>query len=565
MIASIWKYCKNWRFKLVFLLGLTVLDACLAAVSISMVMPITSALLNNSDTQSLFFLKYIENYISFNPTNLFVILGCILLVKFITSFLRSILSINYTENMRQQWQQQINQKYMGLPYKYFAQDRQGEIIDTLVNQANIASNFIYSIIIYISNVIIVIAVVTLLFLVNWKWILSILVFGCVAWFVLVKTYFRFAKKLGKKSVELSQNLNMVFVETLQNIKDIKISNTKDFYVEKTSSLIDENTNNRKKIKIFHALPALSKDFIFAAIVFGLILVLPDDISEIENALPQISVFIIAFSQLLTKLSLISSLRFKVTSKFQSFVHTMTVIHEFKAPAENLTAGMHADKIGDYIRFEDVNFSYDDKTPILRNINLQINKGDMIAIYGPSGSGKTTMMDVLMRLYEPSSGKILTEYGNIADFSLQSWRSLIGYVPQDPVIYHGTIRENITLDHLSASDGDIMDACRVAMIDDFINELPDGLDSMLQEGGKNLSGGQKKRLALARVILPKCPLIILDETTNAIEEKAEQDILKNLKAYKDRIILVISHRTTTQNFVDRCFEVKNKTIKEIKIT
>lgn len=88
--------------------------------------------------------------------------------------------------------------------------------------------------------------------------------------------------------------------------------------------------------------------------------------------------------------------------------------------------------------------------------------------------------------------------------------------------------------------------------------------MLQEGGKNLSGGQKKRLALARVVLQRCPLIILDETTNAIEEKAEQNILKNLKECKDRIILVISHRKTTQHLVDRCFEVRNKTIKEMKI-
>lgn len=198
-----------------------------------------------------------------------------------------------------------------------------------------------------------------------------------------------------------------------------------------------------------------------------------------------------------------------------------------------------------IEFRDVNFEYIENTPVLKNINLKIKKGETIAFVGNSGGGKTTIVNLLPRFYDIKSGSIKIDNIDIRDYSLKSLRENIAVVFQDNFLFSGTIRENILLGKKNASEQDINKAIKMAYLDDFIASLKDGLETQIGERGILLSGGQKQRVAIARAFLKDAPIIILDEATSALDNKAEAIVQKAIEnLMQDKTVFVIAHRLST---------------------
>lgn len=198
-----------------------------------------------------------------------------------------------------------------------------------------------------------------------------------------------------------------------------------------------------------------------------------------------------------------------------------------------------------IRFENVDFSYADGRPVLRNINLSIRPGMTVAFVGPSGAGKTTLCALLPRFYDVTGGRITVDGFDIRDLKLASLREQLGSVQQDVFLFGGTLRENIAYGRLDASEADILDAARRARLDEVIAGLPEGLDTVVGERGVKLSGGQKQRLAIARMFLKNPPVLILDEATSALDTATERAIQASLtELSQGRTTLVIAHRLAT---------------------
>lgn len=198
-----------------------------------------------------------------------------------------------------------------------------------------------------------------------------------------------------------------------------------------------------------------------------------------------------------------------------------------------------------IEFKDLNFEYNRGTPILKNINLTVEQGQIIALVGNSGGGKTTLVNLLPRFYDPTGGAILIDGTDIRDFTLKSLRKNIGVVFQDNFLFAGTIRENIMLGNENATEEQLNNAIKMACLDDFIGSLKAGLDTQIGERGILLSGGQKQRVAIARAFLKNSPILILDEATSALDNKSEavvQQAIENLM--KDKTVFVIAHRLST---------------------
>lgn len=204
-----------------------------------------------------------------------------------------------------------------------------------------------------------------------------------------------------------------------------------------------------------------------------------------------------------------------------------------------------------IRFENVSFRYDDHGPIvLRDIDLEIKKGQMVALVGPSGAGKSTLSDLIPRFYDATSGRILIDGTDVRDFTIKSLRSKIGMVTQDSILFNDTIRANIGYGMENASEDDIIEAARAANAWEFISEMDKGLDTIIGERGIKLSGGQKQRLSIARAILKNPPILILDEATSSLDtesEKLVQDAIDNLM--ENRTVLVVAHRLSTITHAD----------------
>ncbi len=201
--------------------------------------------------------------------------------------------------------------------------------------------------------------------------------------------------------------------------------------------------------------------------------------------------------------------------------------------------------GGDIRFEDVTFAYDPERTILKGVSFNVPAGKTVAVVGPSGAGKSTISRILYRFYEVKSGRVTIDGQDIRDVTQDSVRAAIGIVPQDTVLFNDTIRYNIRYGRIDADDTEIEQAARLAQIEPFIKQLPDGFNAMVGERGLKLSGGEKQRVAIARTILKNPPILLLDEATSALDTHTEREIQSALKEVsRNRTTLVIAHRLST---------------------
>lgn len=203
------------------------------------------------------------------------------------------------------------------------------------------------------------------------------------------------------------------------------------------------------------------------------------------------------------------------------------------------------KIHQQIKFEDVSFNYIPDVPVLKNINLTVNRGETIAIVGNSGGGKTTLVNLLPRFYDVTSGAITVDGVDIRNFTLKSLRQNIGVVFQDNFLFDGTIRENIMIGNENATEEQLQRAIKSAYLDGFLKTLKDGLDTQIGERGVLLSGGQRQRVAIARAFLKNAPILVLDEATSALDNKSEAVVQKAIEnLMHDKTVFVIAHRLST---------------------
>lgn len=215
-----------------------------------------------------------------------------------------------------------------------------------------------------------------------------------------------------------------------------------------------------------------------------------------------------------------------------------------------------------IRYEGVSFGYEAHRQVLRGIDLAIHAGETVAFVGPSGAGKTTICSLLPRFYEVQSGRIMVDGIDIRDMTLASLRQNIGIVQQDVFLFSGTIRENIAYGRLEATEAELWEAARRARLDEMIESLPDGLDTVVGERGVKLSGGQKQRMAIARMFLKNPPILILDEATSALDTETERAIQASLAELAvGRTTLVIAHRLATIQNADRIVVVDETGVAE----
>lgn len=229
-------------------------------------------------------------------------------------------------------------------------------------------------------------------------------------------------------------------------------------------------------------------------------------------------------------------------------HALNKIME--APTDDDAASLQAPPLSGRIEFRDVGFAYPNSPPLLDKLNLHIRPGERVGVIGKLGSGKSTLLRLLLNQYGPQSGSVL--FDDLASTQLDplSLRRQIGYVPQDVTLFHGTLRENIELGRSQADDESLLDAIRLACLDDIITQLPNGVATEVGERGERLSGGQRQAVAMARALLAKPPMLLLDEPSSMFDPATEQRLIGRLRTLKETTIVLVTHRMAMLALVDR---------------
>jgi ATP-binding cassette subfamily B protein/subfamily B ATP-binding cassette protein MsbA len=218
--------------------------------------------------------------------------------------------------------------------------------------------------------------------------------------------------------------------------------------------------------------------------------------------------------------------------------------------------------GDFV-FQNVSFEYSEGVQVLENVSLEIPAKSVVALVGPTGVGKTTLVSLIPRFYDVTSGVITLDGRDLRDYTLDSLRRQISIVLQDVFLFYGTVRENLLFGRPTADEAEMISAAKAANAHDFITDLPEGYDTLIGERGVKLSGGQKQRLSIARAILKDAPILILDEATSSVDTETEQMIQQALEhLMQGRTTIIIAHRLSTIRNADKIVVLEDKSIREM---
>jgi ABC-type multidrug transport system fused ATPase/permease subunit len=368
---------------------------------------------------------------------------------------------------------------------------------------------------------------------------------------------RKAKRLSLEKAGIMNGFSQFLSERYGSWKLIKLSNNERYESEREQRWTNMIVANNDRIVRATNLGLL---FIAPAIVLFLLVMIYVAVNLFGLTVAELSLFVLVLLRLLPTAQQAARLRQSITVQLGSLERVNAAIRAAESAYE-AEAG-NADFLGieDAIVFRDVAFSYrDDALPALNGVSCRIPARRITAIVGPSGAGKSTLVDLLPRLIEPSSGQIQFDDVPLAEFALPSLRRAIAYVPQQPILFDGTIAENVRYVRPQAPQEDIAEACRLAGADEFIERMPGGYETRVGENGHRLSGGQRQRIAIARAFLADVRVVVLDEPTSSLDMASERAIriaLENMVRCRSATVIVIAHRPSTVETAGHIIGLKN---------
>ena len=441
---------------------------------------------------------------------------------------------------------ELYQKFLNLPTQFLDQKSNAELLSKVtfnIEQVAESTSNILTVLIRDTLTIIVLSVY-MVYLSPTLASVIFLVAPVIA--ILVRFLSLLFRRYSERIQDSMADVTHAIKETLQNHRIIKIFNGQDFE-QKKFSLINEN-NRKHNMKLFSTKAIGNSITIFIASLGVAGVVYVATLEQVKNSMTvgDFSGFITAMVLLMTPLKRLTNINAMIQKGIAAAVSIFSLLDEDN---EDDQGQLDANDLEGSINFKNVCFSYNQAEHTLDGINISINPGETIAIIGKSGSGKTTLVNLIPRFYEIESGQLLIDSENIQNYSLRSLRSNISLVTQEVTLFNDTIFNNIA--YGKYSDNEVRKVVTSAHMDEFIDNLPKGLDTLVGDQGILLSGGQRQRIAIARALLKDAPILILDEATSSLDSESERYIQKALdQLMKNRTTLVIAHRLSTIENADR---------------
>src|SRR5713226_1408977 len=448
-----------------------------------------------------------------------------------------------------------------LSLRFHDTQRRGDLITRLTSDIQAIQDLISNgLIVLGSNAFLLIGMVILMFWLNWQFaFVALAVAPLLLWTVFRYTHrIKVAARQARVSTGLLASLAQETLASIRVVQGLGQEEQQDdrFQAQSESSLQSYLEGVRYQARVAPLV------YVFAAA--GLALVMwfgATHVMQGHLTTGDMVVFFAYVTNLYSPMKALARLSY-VTSKATVGAERIADILSVRSEVTDRPGARGISRYVGEIEFRDVSFEYQSGQPVLSRINLRIAPGEKVAIVGATGAGKSTLVSLVPRLYDPSSGSVCIDGEDIRNYSVQSLRAQISLVLQDSLLFSGTIRENIAFGRPDASDKEIVAAAFVANAAEFIDRLPDGYETLVAEGGTSLSGGQKQRIAIARAILRASPILILDEPTSGLDAASERTVIDALgRAAQGRTTLLIAHRLTTVRLADRIIVLEKGCIVE----
>jgi ATP-binding cassette subfamily C protein len=443
-------------------------------------------------------------------------------------------------------------------WEYFISQPVGRFTNAMATEAKRAAKAYLSVITIIAALINATVYAVIVLMVSWQATLAAIGAG-LAILYMFKFLITKARQAGNRQTKLLQSLVAHMTDSLVMIKPLKTmgrENLTDAVLRKKAKALKKAL--KKQVFASQALSAFQEPVSVAFLAVGLYIAL------VYWKFPVANVFMVMFllSKLLNKLQ-------KVQKMYQSMVEVESAFWSLKdktqaaQQAQESLTGTREPALTRDIRLESVNFAYDESL-ILENVSIGFAAGSFTAIVGPSGVGKTTVVDLVTGLLRPQQGQIYIDDVPLEKIDLKKWRRMIGYVPQETLLLHDSILMNVALGDKDLAGKDVEDALKAAGAWEFISNQPQGMYTVVGERGQKLSGGQRQRIAIARALVHKPKLLILDEATTALDPVNEAAICETLRKLSGNItILAISHQPALMKVADQVYRLQNKTLVAIE--
>jgi len=419
----------------------------------------------------------------------------------------------------------------------------GVFIDRLVKDTNRIADIFLQLNVSITDVITNIGILFAIFVIN-KFLFLYFILAIVIIFTLDKKRVQKFIELDKKCRKKAEKATGLVGELVRGVRDIKVLNAHDSFMKKIKEDISDVNQERYRMtdvtRRYNLLIGNIRDLIdILLILLGIFMIFKEYLS--------IANFVVIYmyrDKIFNLLSLVSRMLEWLKDFNLSAGRVFEVIDDKTFKKEKF-GKKHIHVIKGDFEFKDVHFGYNEEKEVLKGINFKVKHNQTVSFVGKSGAGKSTIFSLLAKLYEPTSGTIFIDGINIDELDCDSIRGNISIITQSPYIFNLTIRENFMIVKDDLTEEEMIEACKLAKLHDFIMTLPDGYDTLVGEGGLTLSGGQRQRLAIARALAQKTEIILFDEATSALDnetQKGIQDAINNMK--NEYTILIIAHRLST---------------------
>jgi len=561
IVASQVKPTDLWKILFLF-----VILSFLELIGLGLIVPLFQSLLDlNQKSEIIFLLKNLG--VNANKDNIVITLSIFILIIYAAKTLMSISTnfkiIKFSQEFKASFSSYLLKNYLLQDYEKYLSRNSSDYIYNIQILTSRFSSFLLQIIRTISET--MVAFLLIIFLAYQSLELLLFLAGVFTIFILLYDKFlkkrisRYGEKVNKTNLTIIQTIN----ESLNSIESVKVFEKEQMFISRLDSNAFDNAIHSSWLQIFNLMSRYIAEFLLVLLIVFTLLLSAFLNQSYVNILPVLVVFGVASLKIIPSINRISNTitQYRESTNTVNRLYSDLDINHSRKREKNKN---HL-RVFEKIEFANISFNYKgSRKKILDNINLEIKQGQIIGIIGPSGSGKSTLVNLILGLLKPTNGEIKLNEINTKN----SKRSLIGlaaYIPQSVFMIDDTLRNNIVL----SDDSSICDKKRLtevislSRLNEFIQELPNGLDTVIGERGVKLSGGQKQRVAIARALYHKMDFLVMDEATSALDSKTEQEVMCQIRRIKKgKTIIMIAHRLSTLKDCDIIYEVINGKVKKV---